>query len=430
MRADSVSRDARMVHAQAFDDLALGLGLAQLVARAARDDVAAVLDEDLEGLLQIEDGGTTAHDGEVDDAERRLEVREAIQLVDDDLRDDVFLELDHEAHAVAIGLVAALRDAFDLLLAHQLADARVNLRLVLLVGDLGDDDLLLVATARGLLDLHAGAHDDVAASGALGRLDAAAAEDEVVDRALRVADQVHRRVDHLAEVVRRYVGRHADGDAARAVDEQVRDARRQDRGLDLRVVEVRDEVDALLVDVAEQLDRELREARLGVAVGCGGVAVDGAVVALAVDERVAHREVLGETDHRVVDARVTVRVIVAEHVTDDGGALAVRGGGQEPLLVRGVQDAPVDGLQAVTRVGDGAPHDDAHRVIEVARAHLVLDRDRDPLAVSRAHRRAVSGGRRRGRRGRICRRIHVRHRCRDLVRPALRGQRKRASKTV
>ena len=44
-----------------------------------------------------------------------------------------------------------------------------------------------------------------------------------------VCDQRDQRIDDLAEVVRRDVGRHADGDAGRAVDQQVRDARRQAR---------------------------------------------------------------------------------------------------------------------------------------------------------------------------------------------------------
>ena len=91
------------------------------------------------------------------------------------------------------------------------------------------------------------------------------------------------------------------------------------------VVEVRREIDALLVDVGEELHRELREPRFGVPVRGRRVAVDGAVVALAVDERVAHRKVLGEADHRVVDRLVAVRVVLAEHVADDGGALAVPG---------------------------------------------------------------------------------------------------------
>ena len=44
--------------------------------------------------------------------------------------------------------------------------------------------------------------------------------------ALGIVDEAVHRVAHLAEVVRRDVGRHADGDAARAVDQQVRKQRR------------------------------------------------------------------------------------------------------------------------------------------------------------------------------------------------------------
>ena len=40
---------------EALDDLALRLGLAQLVAGAPRDDVAPVLDERLERLLEVQD---------------------------------------------------------------------------------------------------------------------------------------------------------------------------------------------------------------------------------------------------------------------------------------------------------------------------------------------------------------------------------------
>ena len=54
-----------------------------------------------------------------------------------------------------------------------------------------------------------------------------------------IVDQRDRRVDHLAEIVRRDVGRHADGDAAGAVDQQVREARRQDHRLLLGAVVVR-----------------------------------------------------------------------------------------------------------------------------------------------------------------------------------------------
>ncbi len=201
------------------------------------------------------------------------------------------------------------------------------------------------------------------------------------------AHEVNGGVDHLAEVVRRDVRRHADGDAVGAVDEQVRDAGRQDHRLGEPVVVVGHEIDAVLVDVGQHVDRDATEAGLRVPVGRGRVAVDRAVVALAVDERVAHREVLREADHRVVDRRVAVRVVLAEHVADDGRALPVSAGRHEPLLVRAVQDAPVHRLEPVAHIGDRSPDDDAHRVVEVRRPHLVLNRDGDLL------RRRRRGGR-------------------------------------
>ena len=63
------------------------------------------------------------------------------------------------------------------------------------------------------------------------------------------------RVDHFAEVVRRNVGRHADGDAAGAVDQQVGKLRRHHRRLEQAVVVVRLEVDRVLVEVVEQVLR-------------------------------------------------------------------------------------------------------------------------------------------------------------------------------
>ena len=51
--------------------------------------------------------------------------------------------------------------------------------------------------------------------------------DQIVDRQRRIVDQRYASVDHLAEIVRRDVGRHADRDAAGAVDQKIGKARRQ-----------------------------------------------------------------------------------------------------------------------------------------------------------------------------------------------------------
>ena len=56
------------------------------------------------------------------------------------------------------------------------------------------------------------------------------------------------------------VGRHADGDAAGAVDQQVGELRRQHRRLLQAVVVVRLEVDRVLVEIVEQVLRDLGQA--------------------------------------------------------------------------------------------------------------------------------------------------------------------------
>src|SRR5439155_7885258 len=65
----------------------------------------------------------------------------------------------------------------------------------------------------------------------------------------RVLDHRDDPVDDLAEVVRRNVRRHADGDPGRAVDEEVREPRRKDGRLTPRLVVVGLEVDGVGVDV-------------------------------------------------------------------------------------------------------------------------------------------------------------------------------------
>ena len=61
-------------------------------------------------------------------------------------------------------------------------------------------------------------------------------------------------------------------------------------------------------------------------------------------------------------------------------------------LVHRVEDAAVDRLEAVAHVGQRAPDDDRHRVVEIRPAHLVFDVDGDDAGGAGAG----------GRRGRRC----------------------------
>ena len=315
--------------------------------------------------------------------ERGLHLRLGEEAVEHDLRVGVLLELDDDAHAVAVGLVAQAGDAVELLVAHLLGDVLDELALVDLIRQLGHDDADAVVSPR--LGLGAGAHDDAAAAGGVGRADAAAADDdapgrevrardvlhEIAERGVRIFEHAHAGVDDLGQVVRRDIRRHADGDARAAVDEQVREAARQHARLAAGLVKVRVPVHGVLVDVAQHFVGDLRQARLGVSVGGRGVAVDRAEVAVTVDEHIAHGEILRQTHHRVIHGRVAVRMIPAEHVADAGGGFfegLVRG---QVVLVHGVEDTPVHGLETVAHIRQRTSDDDGHGILDVRGLHLM-----------------------------------------------------------
>ncbi len=386
-------------------------GMIELVLGAPRDDLGAEADERLEELLEAHQPRAAAVERQRVDAERGLQRREAIELVQHDVGHGVALELDHQPHAVAIALVADLGDAFDPLVAHHFGDALVQARLVFLIGDLGDDDRF--AAAARLLDPGLGAHDQRAAAELVAGADAVAAEDGAAGREVRpghvfhelrhgelgIVDQRAAGVDQLAEIVRRDVGRHADGDAARAVGQQVGIGRRQDGRLLLALVVVRLELDRVLVDVGEQRFGGAGQARLGVAHGRRRIAIHRTEIALPRNQRQAHGEVLRHAHHGVVDRGVAVRVILAHHVADDAGGFAEGPRRIVAAFLHGVEDAPLHRLQPVARIGQRTRHDHAHGVIEVGAPHLLFDGDRCDV-VRRLRRRRV-GGRRRRRKDRI-----------------------------
>ena len=211
------------------------LGLAQVELRAANHDLAAEVDEALDELGEVQHLRPAADDGQHDDAEALLQLRVLVEVVQDHFRHFAALQLDDDAHAFAIGFVAQIGDAFDGLLADEVGDLLDQPGLVHLIRNLGDDDRLLVALL-GLLDGRLGAHQNGAAAGAVRRADARSPDDVAAGREVGALDEIHQAVqflvlvelgaalllgldrpddavDHLAQVVRRNVGRHADRDA-------------------------------------------------------------------------------------------------------------------------------------------------------------------------------------------------------------------------
>ncbi len=236
-------------HRQTFQDVGPAPGLAQLENSAPRHHIAAVTQEIFQQLLEVEQARLAVHQGHHIDAEHRLHIGVLEEVVEHHVRVVVALDLDDHAHAVLVRLVPELGDALDLLLLDQLRHPLQQPRLVHLVGQFGDDDGL---AAAALLRLHMGAgpHDDSPPPGPIGLADTPHAIDDGGGRKVRPRDQLHEFLDpdlwplyhrqaglnHLAQVVRGDVGRHAHRDTGGTVDQQIGKARRQDLGLMLRLV--------------------------------------------------------------------------------------------------------------------------------------------------------------------------------------------------
>ena len=219
------------------------------------------------------------------------------QVVQHDVGDLAALLLDDDTHAVLVRLVAqaVAGDAVDDLLAHQLGDALQQPRLVHLERQLSDDDglpafVVFFDVVRARTYRRPRPVRYAAAISCEPLMMPAVGKSGPGMCCINVPMEMFgssisaMQADDLAEVVRRNVRGHADRDAGGAVHQQVRHARRQDDRLLLLAVVVVDEVDGLLVDVREQFRGQRRHAALGVAVGGRRVAVDGAEIALTVDE--------------------------------------------------------------------------------------------------------------------------------------------------
>ncbi|MNM76996.1 hypothetical protein D3C81_888380 [compost metagenome] len=224
-----------------------------------------------------------------------------------------------------------------------------------------------------------GTHDDAAPAGAIAfshALDAINNAgrrkigrrhqfDQVIHRGVGIAQQMQAGVHHLIEVMRGDIGGHTHRNTRRAIDQQIRNTRRQNTRFFFRTVVVRLEIDSFLVDIVEHFMRDLRQADFRITHGCRVIPIDRAEVALAVYQQVAQREILRHADDRVINGGVAVRVILTDHITDNTGRFLI---GSVPVVIQLMhrkEHAPMYWFQAIPDVGKRTPDDNAHRVIQV-----------------------------------------------------------------
>ena len=118
--------------------------LAQQVIRSAPDDIDPVIDEFAQELQQPQFARLAVDNRQHDHAEIHLQLGVLVEVVQDHLGLFTALQFEHNAHAVAVALVANLRNTFDPLLVHQFGGLGDHPRLVHLERDLGNDDRLAI----------------------------------------------------------------------------------------------------------------------------------------------------------------------------------------------------------------------------------------------------------------------------------------------
>ena len=129
---------------EAEQDMLALARLAQQVIGAAANHIDAMIDEALQHVDQAQLARLPVDDGQHDHAEVDLQLGVLVEIVEDHFGLLAALQLEDDAHAVAIALVANFGNAFDLLLVHQAGRGFDQPRLVHLVGNFGDDDGLAV----------------------------------------------------------------------------------------------------------------------------------------------------------------------------------------------------------------------------------------------------------------------------------------------
>ena len=229
-------------------------GFGQEMAGAAQDDFAAVLDVAGDGLFERKQLRLAMVDGQHGDGERALQRGVLVEVVDDNLGVGVAFEFDDDPR-VFVRFVTDGADVGDRLLVDQIGHPLDESGAVDVVRDFGDHDLFAIAfeflhpgfaadldRAAACFEVLADAADpaELATGGEVGAFDVL---HQAVEVDAGLVDLRADRVDHFAEIVRRHVGRHADGDAGAAVDQKIGEGGGEDDGLGQAFVVIGDEID-------------------------------------------------------------------------------------------------------------------------------------------------------------------------------------------
>ena len=325
------------------------LGFAKFKTGATQDDLTAMFNVALNHFLEVKRLGLAVIDRQRIHAEGHFQLGMLKQVVDDHLGIGITAEFEDQAR-VLIGLIAHGADFRDDLFVDEVGDFLLERRPVHVVRDFGDDDLLAIPLQ--FLNANATAQFDAALAGEKIILDPFDAANDAPGGKVRALDVQHQfgngngglvnlganPVDDFAQIVRRHVGGHADGDARAAIDQEIGKRGREDRWLGHSFVVIGNEIDRVAIHVGHERGAEVGETSLGITHGGGRIIFNGAEITFALHETFTHGPWLRHVNQRGINDRFTMGMIVTAGVTTDLGAFVRLASWKQGQLVHRVQN--------------------------------------------------------------------------------------------
>ncbi len=123
--------------------------------------------------------------------------------------------------------------------------------------------------------------------------------------------------------MRRNAGRHADGDAACTICQQIGEQTGHNLGLFVFTIVGWAKVRCVLIKPVHELNGRARQTCFGISIRRRIIAVDVAKVALPVNQRIPQRKSLREPDHCLINGLVAMRMIFTDNIADNTGTFLI-----------------------------------------------------------------------------------------------------------
>ena len=286
-----------------------------------------------------------------------------------------------------VRLVTYLRYRGDPFFLHQQGYFFHQSGLVLLVGDLGDNNRL--AAIFALLHMGTGSHNHYAAPGFVGLTYSRPAQDKTTGGEIRAGDDFHQlmhrdigifnqsnqAVNNLDYIMGWDLGGHTNGNTLRSVDQDIGNPGGHNRGLQHGVIVGGNKINGFLVQIGNQFLVKPGHPCLGIP-HCGrGITVHGAEVTLAIHQGIAQGKMLSHPDQGVINSGITMWMILTNDITDNTSRFDVGTIVTVAQLAHGKQGTPVHGFQTITHIGQCPAHNNGHGIVQVGLAQFLFNRN-------------------------------------------------------